>query len=380
MDFSWTDEQRALRAEVIDFARAHLNAGADERDRDGQFPRALWPRCGAAGLLGLCIPRDLGGRGVDALSTAVALEALGYACTDGGLVFSIAAQLTAVAVPMWKFGTPEQQRALLPALCDGSRIGAAAMTEAGSGSDVFAMRSRATLDGDHLRLSGSKQFITNVPEADVLLVYAMTGPGSRHLGASALVVEAPAAGLRMGGPLSTLGLRSAVVGELHLDDVRLPRSALLGAPGAGAQVFAHAMDWERVCLFAAHVGAMQRLIEHGVDHARSLGRELPAGDLQQVKHRLAELHTTREAARLLVYRAAADLARDRPASLAASMAKLFVGTAYADTARAVLDIRGGEDCFARNEIERAARDAAAATIYSGSSEMQREIIARWLGM
>src|SRR5687768_4054906 len=168
MDFSYSPEQETLRREIIKFARETLSTGVIERDRDQEFPRDLWQACGSMGLQGLPVPEALGGAGLDPLSSAIALEAFGYGCRDNGLVFSVCAHLLSCVVPLWRFGNPEQQQKYLPRLCNGTLIGIHAMTEPGSGSDSFALKTRAEPDGDGYRINGSKTFITNAPVADVI--------------------------------------------------------------------------------------------------------------------------------------------------------------------------------------------------------------------
>src|SRR5215510_13472448 len=167
MDFSFSDEQTALRDSIVKFARAELNHDVVERDRAEVFSRELWRKCAEIGLQGLPVPEEYGGGGGDPLSCAIALEALGYACTDGGLVFSLCAHLLACVVPVWKYGNEEQKKRYLPGLCNGELIGVHAMTEPDSGSDAFALRTRAVPDGEGYRITGTKTFISNGPVADL---------------------------------------------------------------------------------------------------------------------------------------------------------------------------------------------------------------------
>jgi alkylation response protein AidB-like acyl-CoA dehydrogenase len=382
MDFSYTPEQQLLREEIVAFTRATLNAGMIERDRNQVFPRDLWGACGTMGLLGLPAPEQYGGSGLDPVSCAIALEAFGYGCTDHGLVFSVCAHIMTSVIALSKFGTDAQKRRYLPGLCDGTLIGVHAMTESDSGSDPFAMRARAVKDGDGWRISGSKTFVSNGVEAQVIVVFAVTDPATRfHGGVTAFVVDRDTAGVSAGRKIEKMGLRTSPFGELSFDDVWVPDEAVVGGVGAGAGVFTHAMDWERTCLFAAHVGQMERLMEQAIAYARtrqSGGKAI--GKYQAVSHKIADMKVRVEAARLLTYQAASKLEKTRGVSLDASISKLFVSEALVETARDAVQIFGGYGYTTEYEVERALRDAVGATIYSGTSEVQRNIIAAWLGL
>ena len=382
MDFTYSPEQQLLRKEIVAFARQALNAGVIERDRDQVFSRDLWKACGTMGLPGLPVPEDLGGSGLDPLSVAIALEAFGYGCTDHGLVFSLCAHIMSCVVSINKFGTEDQKRRFLPGLSDGTLVGVNAMTEPASGSDPFAMRTQATRHEGGWRVNGAKTFISNAPEAQVIVLFAVTDPVKRfHGGITAFLLEQPTTGVSAGRKIEKMGLRTSPFGELAFDDVWVPDEAVLGGVGAGAGVFTHSMDWERTCLFASHVGQMQRLMERAIDYART--REVggkPIGKFQAVSHKIADMKVRLEAARLLTYQAASRLEKTRGVSLDASITKLFVSEALVETAADVVQILGGYGYTVEYEAERALRDAYGAKLYSGTSEVQRNIIAAWLGL
>jgi alkylation response protein AidB-like acyl-CoA dehydrogenase len=382
VDFSLTPEQQTLREEIVRFARRELNEGVSDREKNQAFPRELWLRCGEMGLQGLPVPEEFGGGGLDALSCVIALEALGYGCNDGGLVFSICAHLLSCVVPIWKHGTGEQKARYLPGLSDGRLIGVNAMTEPGSGSDAFAMRTTARRDGEGFRINGNKTLASNGPVADVAIVFAITDPDKGyHGGVTAFLVDKGTPGFQASGPIDKMGLRTSPLGELIFDELYVTPDVVLGGVGGGSTVFTHAMDWERVCLFASHVGSMERLLEKSVEYARArtqFGQAI--GKFQAISHRIADMKVRLEAARLLTYRAAWRLESARNASLDASIAKLFVSESLTRSALDALQIHGGYGYTTGFEVERALRDAVASTIYSGTSEMQRNIIARWLGL
>ena len=382
MDFDPTSEQKLLRDSIVRFARGELNHDVAGRDRAQAFSRELWRQCGAVGLLGLPVPEEYGGTNADALSCAIALEALGYGCHDGGLVFSICAHVLACVVPIWQHGNEAQKRRWLPGLCQGTLVGAHAITDADSGSDTFAMRMRAQRTEGGWRLSGSKTFISNAAEADVALVFAVTDADKGfHGGVTGFLVERGTPGFSAGQSFAKMGLRTAPVGELVFDDVCVADDAVLGSVGGGAGVFGTAMNWERALLVAAHVGTIERLLETSIAYARTrtqFGQAI--GKFQAVAHKIADMKMHLEAARLLVYRTASRLTTSRGISLDAAITKLFVSESLVKAALDAVQLHGGYGFMEEYDVERALRDAIGSTLYSGTSEMQRNIIARWLGL
>jgi alkylation response protein AidB-like acyl-CoA dehydrogenase len=382
MDFGLTEEQKRLREEIVRFAGTLRDDDIVRRDREHEFSRDLWRRCGEMWLPGLPVPEELGGLGLDPLGCAIALDALGYACPDRGLVFSLCAHLLSCVVPVWRFGSEEQQRRYLPGLCDGTLIGVHAMTEPGSGSDAFALRTTATPDGGGWRITGTKMFVSNGPVADLVIVFALTDRAKGyHGGVSAFLVERGTPGLTASRPIEKMGLRTSPLGELVFDEVFVGEDRVLGRIGGGAGIFGHAMDWERICLFAAHVGTVERLLEQAVEYARTRTQfGQPIGKFQAVAHKIADMKVNLEAARLLTYQSAWRLERSRTVSMDAAITKLFVSETLVRSALDTLQVYGGYGYMVEYEVERAVRDALGSTIYSGTSEMQRNIIARWLGL
>jgi len=382
MDFSLSDEQKTLREEIVRFARKELSPGAMERDEAHAFPHELWLKCGSLGLQGLVVPQEYGGTGADALTTVIALEALGYGCEDGGLVFAICAHLLACVVPIWKHGSEEQKRRYLPELTSGRMIAVNAMTEPESGSDAFNMKTRAHADGDDFVIRGVKTFSSNGPVANLAVVYAQTDPNRGYLGGvTAFLVEENTPGFKKGQTFQKMGLRSCPIGELVFDDVRVPRSAVLGQVGSGGPIFNQSMEWERTCLVGAHLGSMERLLDQAVEFAKtrkSFGQRI--GAYQAVSHRIADMKVRLEAARLLTYRTATKLETSKSVGFDAAMTKLFVSEALVDTALATVRTLGGYGVMAEYGAERALRDSIAGTLYSGTNDMQRNIISRWLGL
>lgn len=371
-----------MRREIVRFARESLNADVIERDRNQVFSRDLWQACARMGLTGLPVSAAHGGTGLDALSTALALEALGYGCHDSGLVFSVCAHVLSCVVPLEKFGNDAQKQKYLTGLCDGTLIGVHAMSEPGSGSDAFALRTRAERCDDEFVISGTKTFVSNGPVADVVIVFALTDAAKGfHGGVTAFLVERGMPGVSASRKIEKMGLRTSPFCELSFDSVRVGSAAVLGGVGGGARVFTHAMDWERVCLFASHLGTMERLLEQAITYARTRTQfGQPIGKNQAIAHKIADAKVQLEAARLLTYRSATRLENSRTASLDAAMTKLCVSEALVRSALDAVQIFGGYGYSTEYEVERALRDAIGSTIYSGTSEMQRNIIARWLGL
>lgn len=380
MVFEASDEQRALCDAVRSFGRS-LNDALAERDRRGLFDRERWQRCADFGIPGLPIPPAWGGSGQDLTTTLLAMEALGHACRDSGLVFSLNAQMWAVQLPLLNFGTDAQKQRWLPGLCSGAIVGAHAMTEPGSGSDAMALSTRAVRDGDAYVLSGTKTFVTNAPVADLVLAFATVDPSARFAGVTAFLVERGTPGLGLSDPISKMGLRTSPMGEVVLDACRVPVGNRLGPEGGGVKLFNAAMEWERACIFASHLGAMERLLEDTIAYAkerRQFGQ--PIGRFAPVADAIVDAKVAIEAGRLLLYRVGARKDAGEDAILDAAIAKLFVSEAHVRQALSAIQIHGGYGYTTELGIERELRDALPGTIYSGTSEMQRKIIARLLGL
>jgi len=380
MDFSLTADQEELRQQIIHFAKRELNKNIIERDRNQTFPVDLWLKCGEMGLQGLPVDERYGGLGLDPLSCAVGLEALGYGCEDGGLIFAICAHLLACVVPIWKYGTEEQKQKYLPGLCNGKIIAVNGMTESASGSSAFHMSTKAVPDGNAFRITGRKTFASNGPVADLAVLYAVTDSEKGFYGGiTAFILEKALQGFRVGQEFGKMGLRTSKIGELVLDDALAPQEAVLGGLGAGSRIFSESMDWERTLIAASHVGTMQRILEKTIDYARtreSSGKKI--GSFQAISHKIADMKIKTEASRLLAYKAAWELGRKRSVTSDASIAKVFVSESLVDLTIQSVQSFGGYGYMTEYVGERAVRDAMASTIYSGTSEIQRNLIARWL--
>lgn len=381
MDFAWSDEQTHLRETIANFARAELNAGLLERERHGEFNREGWRKCAEMGVHGLPVPKEYGGMGLDALTTMGVLESLGYGCKDNGLVFSINAHMWTLEMPLLGFGTEQQKQRWLPRLCSGELIGANAMSEPGSGTDAYSLSTRAEKRDDRYLLSGSKVFVSNGPVADLYLVFATVDPAKGANGVSAFLVERGTKGLTVGPHAQKMGLKTSPMSELFFDSCEVPADNRLGREGAGKNLFTDSMTWERSCILAAAVGAQQRLLETCVRYANSRKQfGQPISKFQLVASRLVDMKLRLETSRALLYRAGWLKSRGKSIFMEAALAKLHISESWLASAQDAVQIHGGYGYMAEYEVERELRDAVASRIYSGTSEVQRMIIAPLLDL
>jgi alkylation response protein AidB-like acyl-CoA dehydrogenase len=382
MDFAWSRDQQAWYQRTFDLVASEVAPLATARGAASFFTREEWRALGHIGLLGSAIPERYGGRGLDHLTAARLVEAFGTACDDNGLVFAASAHLFACALPIAHFGSEALREGLLPRLCSGEWIGANAITEAAAGSDVYSLSALAVRDGSSYVLNGEKSWIANGPAADLILIYAKTEPRHGYLGISAFAVERDRPGITWGEPFEKLGLESVPTASLCLADCRVPATHLLGAAGQGGMIFTRSMQWERSGLFAGFLGLLERQLERVIQFSRErrqFGRRI--GKNQAVSHRIADMKLRLEAARLLLYRACWLLDRGSPeANVAVSLAKLAVSEAAVQSSLAAVQLFGGAGYARAAGIERALRDSLAATLASGTSEMQREIVAKELDL
>lgn len=381
MDFDWDEEQTELRKAVVEMARSSLNEGLFEREKKGEFNREGWKRCAEFGIHGLPIPEEYGGSGASPLTTVGVLERLGYACKDSGLVFSINAHMWTVEIPLLDFGTQEQKQRFMPSLVDGSLIGANAMSEPESGSDAYSLHTIAEKRGDSYFLNGSKVFVSNGGVADVFVVFANVDKDRSPRGLTGFIVERDSPGLTVGRNMEKMGLKTSPMAELFMDDCQVPEENRLGKEGAGRNLFAHSMSWERSCILANAVGAMERLLETSIRYAKErkqFGHTI--GEFQLVATKIVDIKMRLEAARSFLYRAAWMRGKGKSIFLEAAMAKLAISEAWVRCAEDALQIHGGYGYMCEYEIERELRDAIGSRLYSGTSEIQRMIIAPLLGL
>ena len=379
MNFELTSEQQTLQHAAIEFARRELNSNMIERDAQQVFSRDGWEKCAAFGVQGMPIPKEYSGRGADPITTIAMMEGLGYGGLDQGLLFSINAHMWTNSIPLLKYGTTEQKRKYLPGLCDGSLIGANGASEPSAGSDIFSMQTRVTKDDSDYVLNGRKIFMTNAPVADLFTIYATLDPQLGAAGICAFIIEKGTRGLSVGKKKDKLGLRTALMGEILLEDCRVPKTALLGREGRGVEFFNCSMAWERACILATCLGTMRRQLERCVEYARKRKQfGQPIGKFQSVANHIVDMKLRYETARLLIYKVGWLMQENKSADMDAAMAKLYVSESFVKSCLDAIQIHGARGFLTEFELEREMRDSVGSTLYSGTSEIQRNIIARGL--
>lgn len=370
MNFALNDEQQELISSVEKFAAAHLRATTG-------FSRERWKAAAAQGLTALPAPADYGGSAGSAFQTALFFEALGRTAEDSGFVFSLGAHVFAGLMPVVIGGTEEQKKSWIPAIAAGTCMLANAMTESSSGSDAFAMRTTAVKKANSYIINGSKQFCSNAPNADVLVVYAVTDEAKGFFGGiSAFLMDARRPGVTIGPVQEKMGLENSDMADVFFEHVEVNEDRLIGKAGSGTMLFQASMMWERVGLSAWHVGSMQQLIARSIAYAqtRSTGGK-PIANHQAIAFRLADMQTRCEAARLLVYRAAHALDNRSHSTREAAMAKVYASEALIQTAQDALLIHGGNGYMKSYAIEHFLRDAMASATYSGTNDVLRLLLA-----
>jgi len=374
MDFELTSEQREIQALARGFARLEIEPNAAEWDREHRFPRELYRKLAELGLMGVCIPEELGGAGADFLSYILVLEELSRA--DASVGVTVAVHTSAVTLPISTFGSEEQRSRFVPPLANGEHLGAFALTEAEAGSDAGALRSRAEPDGDGWEITGAKQWITNGRYAGTFLFFARTDPdtaGAR--GVSAFVLDADV--VRVTRDEEKLGLNASITNDIVVDGAPVGRDRLLGEEGRGFAVAMQTLDGGRIGIGAQALGIAQAAYDVAREYAkerRAFGK--PIGQHQAIQQKLADMSTEIDAARLLVYRAAWLKQRGEPHTEAGAKAKLFASEMARRQTGEAIQILGGYGYTKEFPVERYYRDAKITEIYEGTSEIQRLVIGR----
>ncbi|HLZ94937.1 MAG TPA: acyl-CoA dehydrogenase family protein [Candidatus Dormibacteraeota bacterium] len=368
MDLELAPHHEAFRSSVRELAQGVAEPLAAEVDRDHRFPDEAVKAAAEAGLMGVLIPREYGGSGLDALAFTLCIEELAQACASTAVIIDV--HTSVGSEPILLFGDEEQKRAWLPRLASGELLGAFALTEPASGSDAASLQMTARRAGGEYVLNGTKIFITNIGRAGVYIVFARTGADERAAGVSAFIVPADSEGLRVGQVFGKMGLNGSPTGELVLEDVRVPAANRLAGEGQGFTVAMRALDSGRIGISGQALGIAQA----AVDQTRAVlaGRERAQGD----EFTLADMATRVESARLLAYRAAWQCSAGRPFTRLASMAKLHCTDTAMEVALDALQVAGEEGALSGSPFERHVRDAKALQIYEGSNQVQRVVISR----
>lgn len=374
MDLELSPEQKLIRDTARDFAAKVIAPAAAEIDRAHRFPAEIVARLGELGLLGVAVPERWGGAGMDTVSYALALEEVSRACASTGVIMSV--QNSLVADPILTFGTDEQRGRWLPALASGKGVGCFALSEPEAGSDAASQRTSAVRQGDRFVLNGTKNFITNAPVADVVVLFAMTDPARGAKGISAFVVPTDTPGLKVGPPDDKLGIRGAPSAQVFLTDCAVGPEALLGTEGEGFKIAMRTLDGGRIGIAAQAVGIARAGFEAATRYSlerKTFGQ--PIADHQAIQFKLADMCTEIDAARLLTWRAAAAKDRGIRHTTESSMAKLLASEVANRVAKEAVQIFGGYGYLTDFPVERHFRDAKITEIYEGTSEIQRLVIA-----
>ena len=381
MDFSWSDEQLAFKKTVVQFAQEELNSDLVNRDKQGVFSHENWRKCAEFGIQGLSVPALYGGRDTDILTALLAMEGMGYGCRDNGLTFALNAQMWTVQLPIVNFGTEAQKQRYLPDMCNGHLIGAHGITEPEAGSDVFSLSTHAEKCPGGYRLNGTKKFVSLAPVADLALIFATIDPDLGRWGVTAFIVEKSLPGFGVSPVREKMGLRTVPMGELTFEDCFVPVENRLGPEGAGVGISSSSLEWERCCILASQLGAMEYQLETSINYARKrrqFGQSI--GKFQSVSNRIADMKVCLETARLLLYKVAWLKKMGKPAMMEAALCKLYLSECFVESSLSAIRIHGGNGYMTELEVERDLRDAVGGVIYGGTSDIQRTIIARMLGL
>ncbi len=373
MDIELTDEQRQVRDLCREFAAKELRPNARRWDEHHEFPAEAVRQLGAMGLMGVAIPAEWGGAGMDAVSYALAMEEISRGCAGTGVIMSVSNSL--YCDPVFKYGTDAQRERFLRPHASGAKLGAFALTEPASGSDAAEMRTVAVRRGDRYVLDGSKNYITNGPQAEHLLVFAMTDRSKGHRGISAFLVPTDAPGLTRGKPDDKVGIRASGSCSIFFEGCAVEESQRLGGEGDGFKIAMATLDGGRIGIAAQALGIARAALEEAVAYARdrkAFGQ--PIAQFQAIQFMLADMATELDAARLLVWRAATLKDRGVRHSAESAMAKLYASEMSERVTSRAIQIHGGLGYMRECDAERHWRDSRITQIYEGTSEIQRLVI------
>nr|WP_294682329.1 acyl-CoA dehydrogenase [uncultured Anaerotignum sp.] len=377
MEFGYSKEQVLLREMYKKFAETEIKPLAEELDEEERFPVESIPKLARYGFMGIPFPKEYGGAGGDYLTYAMAVEELGKVCATTAVIVS--AHTSLCAGPIYYFGTEEQKQKYLVPLAKGEKIGAFGLTEPSAGTDSSMQQTTAVLDGDEYVLNGTKVFITNAGYADIYVVIAMTDKAKGNKGISAFIVEKGTPGFSIGKKERKMGIRGSATCDLIFENCRIPKENILGKEGQGFKIAMQTLDGGRIGIASQALGIMQGAIDECVKYVmerRQFGKKI--GQFQNTQFELADMATKAEAAKLLVYEAAATKDAGKPYSHLSAMCKYFAGSTASDITRRCLQLFGGYGYTRDYPVERMMRDAKITEIYEGTSEVQKMVISSWM--
>ncbi|HEC71971.1 MAG TPA: acyl-CoA dehydrogenase [Thermoplasmatales archaeon] len=379
MQLELNEQQKMIQKMVREFAEKEVAPVAAELDKKAEYPKKILEKMAKLGLLGIIIPTEYGGAGLDTISYAIIIEEISRKCASTGVITSVHNSL--VSWPIMKYGTDEQKKKYLPILAKGEKIGAFAGTEPNAGSDLGAMQTTAVLKGDKYIINGDKTFITSGSEAGILIVFAVTDKSAGSKGISAFIVENTFKGFKVGSIFDKMGINANHVSELVFEDMEVPKENLLGKEGEGFKIALSTLDGGRIGIGAQAVGIAQACLDESIEYAKQrqqFGR--PISKFQAIQWMIADMTTEIDAARLLVYRAAYMEDQNIRFTKEAAMAKLFASEMAMRATRKAIQIFGGYGYTTEYPVERYFRDIKLCEIGEGTSEVQRLVISRQLGL
>lgn len=367
---------------MLEFALRELSDNVADLDSAGDFALDDWRRCADMGVQSMAAPVEYHKHEhVDFLTAMLLMEALGEGCRDNGLTFALNAQMWTVQHPIATFGSDRQKQTWLPGLCDGSLIGAHAMSEPATGSDAFGLSTRAEKTTGGYSLSGTKSYVSLAPIADLFLVFATLDPAKGKWGVTAFLVDAHAEGVTRSPVREKMGLRTVPMGDVVFDRCFVPDAQRLGPEGAGVSLSTSFLEYERCCILASHVGAMSRQLDDCVRYARErrqFGKSI--GNYQSISNRIVDMKLRLDTSKLLLYQSAWLKQQGKNALMETSLLKLHISEAFAQSSLDAVRIHGARGYLSEFGVERDLRDAVGGTIYAGTSDIQRNIVARLLGL
>ena len=377
MDFALSDEQRMVQETARDFADTELVPIAEQVDETREAPMEKVKKLGELGFLGMLVPEEHGGSGLDDVCYVLAMEEISRGCASTGVIMDVNNSL--VCEPLRLFANDEQKRRVLTPLARGEKLGAFCLTEADAGSDAGALKTRAVEKGDDYILTGTKLFVTNGGFANVFIVFASTEPEKKARGITAFIVEEDRPGVKRGTREKTLGIRGSTTYEIIFDECRVPKANVLGEPGRGFKIAMEALDSGRIGIAAQAVGIARAAFGRALEHAKTRKQfGSPISEFQAIQWKLADMATQIEAAHLLTIRAAVLRDTGGDYVTASAMAKLFASRTAVEVSDSAIQVHGGYGYTRDYHVERHYRDAKITELYEGTSEIQRLIIARRL--